>query len=209
MKRLIFLFYFCSVSAGLILSGCTKKKSSPIYIPEQMIEYSVFQAGSYWIFKNEITGRSDSIYILNSPRHDYLNISGMQGGQIWEFYYIVYGGSLFQEAMLSPSENDIIFKNGFYYGEQNPCLMSASFQPGFIQENIEFSFRNLEYFDSVEINNKMFYNVIHTLWQKTPNSGDTTTADYFIAKSVGFIKLNLKENKHDTTWTLLRYHVFQ
>ena len=174
-----------------------------------MIEYSVFQAGSYWVFKNEISGMDDSIYIINSPGHSYWNISGMEGGQIWEFYNVVYAGSLFQDALVYPSEYDMVFRNGFYYEEQIPCLMAASFQPGYIQEDILYSFKNLGYFDSLEINNKMFYNVIHTQWQKTPNSGDTTTADYFIAKSIGFIKLSLKENKHDTTWTLLSYHVYQ
>jgi hypothetical protein len=209
MKHLILLFVFCSLSAGLILSGCAKKKSSTLYIPEQMIEYSVFQAGSYWVFKNEITGIDDSIYIICPPIHGFSNISGMEGGQIWEGYNIVYSGSLFQEGMVYPSEYDMIFKHGIIPEEPCPCLMSLSFHPGFTDANIPYLFKNLEYFDSLKINNNMFYQVLHTQWKWTHSQGDTTTADYFLAKSIGIIKLNQRDNKHDTTWTLLRYHVYQ
>jgi hypothetical protein len=209
MKRLIFLFFFCSLSAGLILPGCTKKRSTTFYIPEQIKEYSVFQVGSYWIFKNEITGIDDSIYILYQPRHGYWNISGMEGGAIWEFYNVVYGGSLFQEAMVYPSEYDMIFKHGIISEESCPCLMSASFHPGFTDANIPYLFKNLEYFDSLGINNNIFYQVLHTQWKCTHSQGDTTIVDYLIAKSAGIIKLSQHDNKHDTTWTLLRYHILQ
>jgi len=205
------LVIICCLIVLSLVSGCRKKNSTTTYIPDQLKEYSVFQAGSYWVYRNETNSQIDSCYILTAPFHDYINLTEMEGGSILEFYCNVFGGSLIQETIISPTKNDVVFRNGFLGGDESPCLMSASFRAGFVDASIPYVFKNLEYFDSLSINNKMYYQVIHTQWKLTTtwSSDDTVTSEYFIAKSVGFIKLYQKQNTIGTTWSLLRYHVLQ
>jgi len=194
-----------------VVSGCRKKKATTTYIPEQLKEYSVFLAGSYWVFKNETTLAIDSSYILEL-NHGFRNPGlELDLGPNDEVYGMGFSGTLIEGSIVLPGETDILFKNGFIVGDQSPCLKSASFRAGFVDSSIPYVFKNLEYFDSLSVNNKMYYQVIHTQWKWTTtwSSDDTVTSEYFIAKSIGFIKLYQKQNTIGTTWSLLRYHVFQ
>jgi len=67
--KIRFILFCCII---LLVSSCSKKNVETIYIPEYLKQYGVFQVGSYWVFKNELTGIIDSSFIV-SPPYIYFN----------------------------------------------------------------------------------------------------------------------------------------
>jgi hypothetical protein len=182
----------------LIFSGCSRKKIAPTYITEQLKSYAVFQVGSYWIFKNEITGVFDSTYILTAPHFFFLGNSdeapNAQGCSIR------YGGTIISGSILNPYEDDLTFPNGL----KSPCLIFSNVPPGVVE-----NFKNIAIFDSLKVNNKFYYDVINTSNLIAFENGDTIVYTFYLAKLIGLIKISKKENKHDTTWSLINQHVIQ
>jgi hypothetical protein len=210
MKRILPFFCLCLLLISILISGCKKNTAqTQDDIPQQYKDYGIFQVGSYWIFKNEITREIDSSYVLYPPNYGCENFFGVQGGPIWEYCFIDYGGNLILQASMTPYEYDITFPSKIMDDFYCPCLMSTSSEHHIVDDDKHYLFKNLVYFDSLEINNKMFYQVINSQWKWIHGASDTLTASYFIAKSIGFIKLKLGNNTSDTTWSLLRYHVIQ
>jgi hypothetical protein len=199
MKRVIIFFWFCLLLASLI-SGCNEKKhGSIVRIPEQLKPYSVFQLGSYWIFKNETTDKTDSIFLLVPPL---FMIHESSDGPSFEFCFLTYDSSLISNGGINWEQYWLVFTKR--YG--GPCLMAESFQPGYTDHR---GFINIEKFDSLEINNKVYYDVINTQYRPVSFDRDTMVYTYYLAKSIGLIKFNLRLNSKDTNWSLLRYHVVQ
>lgn len=178
-------------------SGC-RKKNDPTYIPENVKSYTVFQVGSYWIFKNEVTGSIDSTYISEAP-HYFFN-----GDEYIPPYAeacaVRYGGAILSVSMVSPGGVDLWFLNGTYC----QCLQFYNDPPG-----ANSNFTNIKTFDSLEVNNKYYHEVINTESRIRFANGDTLFYTFYIAKSVGIIKLDKRKNEFDTTWSLIRSHVVQ
>ena len=182
----------------LIFSGCSKKDIPPTYIPEQLKSYAVFQVGSYWIYKNEITGEFDSTYILSTPRFFFLGSS--QEFPNTERCSIRYGGTIFSGSILNPYEEDLLFSDGI----DSPCLEFYDLPAGVVS-----SFKTIAKFDSLKVNGKFYYNVINTSNYIAFANGDSTVYTFYLAKSIGLIKMNKSVNIQDTTWSIIRNHVIQ
>ncbi|MCX6305488.1 MAG: hypothetical protein NT040_11020 [Bacteroidetes bacterium] len=197
---------FISVQLLLLLSvfiGCSKKSGYNEYIPEQLKQYSVFQEGSYWVYKNESTGMIDSSYLLKPPVYLYNDPVNDPPQNRYETCDIYFGGTFLLHSTTSTSDYLMSFKNA----SGSVCLYN-NFQPGYTLDNDYYhSFMNLNYFDSLIINNKTFYHVMNTQYKSWNHQGDTTTYTYYLAKSIGLIKFTLDKNHQDTSWSILRYHV--
>ena len=177
--------------------GCSNKKPALVLIPELLKEYSVFNVGSFWIFKNEMNGKSDSSFIQVPPRF----IPGGYGEDDpnIETCYVTYGGAFMAGAAIDPNICSINFVNRL----NGNCLEYYNHP----QENNDWHFKIIQNLDSVTINQIVYYNVLNTQYKATASPGDTMTFTFYLAKSIGLIKFNLHGNDRDTTWSLLRYHV--
>ena len=192
---------FIAVQLFLLLSvliGCSKKSGYNEYIPEQLKQYSVFQKGSYWVYLNEATGAIDSSYLSKPPFYLYNDPVNDPPQNRYETCDIYFGGNFLSHSFTRTSDYTIIFNNG----KGSICLYD-NFQPGYTQR----SFKNLNYFDSLVVNNKTYYHVMNTQYKSWNHPGDTTIYTYYLAKSTGLIKFSLNINHQDTTWSILRYHV--
>lgn len=204
MRKFDLVFWFFLILNLIFLQGCHKKEPSTVYIPEQLKVYSVFQVGSFWIYKNETTGEIDSTIIQVSPQFSYIQISG--DGPIFEKCVINFDSPLISSSYTYLDEYWITLKNGL----PSICLRSTSFQPGYIYAYNQFSyFKNISYSDSLIINDNVFYNVMNTLYKTITLNLDTITYTFYLAKSVGLVKLNIKINNNDTTWSLIKHHAVQ
>jgi hypothetical protein len=203
MRKFNLTFWFCLAVNFIFIQGCHKQEPFIETIPEQLRVYSIFQAGSFWIYKNETTREIDSTFIHFPPQFTYFQVDEYL---FFELCDINYGGTLISSSLSSWDEYRITKKNEL----SSPCLRSASFQPGYIYSYYHNTyFKNISYFDSLIINDNVFYDVMNTLYKTTNENQDTLTYTFYLAKSVGLVKLNLKINNFDTTWSLLRYHVVQ
>ena len=70
MKRCNFILIIL-ILFSILITSCKKKQAVVTdYIPSELKEYALFQPGSFWIYKNENTGKIDSTYISKKPEFD-------------------------------------------------------------------------------------------------------------------------------------------
>lgn len=202
MNRCKYIYIIFILLIVLSFQGCKKNSSTTIYIPKQLKDYSVFKEGSYWIFLNENTGVIDSMYIQNPPSFTY---SRNGDGPIIEKCNTYYGGSLLASSYAIWSEFGVTMQNDI----SNFCLMSESFQPGYTVDLQDLYFKNINYFDTLKINNNICTSVMNTYCRTITLNKDTAIYSFYLSKFIGFVKINLHRHNADTTWSIIRYHVIQ
>jgi hypothetical protein len=64
-------------------------------------------------------------------------------------------------------------------------------------------------YDSLYINNQLFTHVVNTQYNAVFNRGDTTRYTFYTAKHTGLIKFNIHSTSYDSTWSVIRYKIYQ
>jgi hypothetical protein len=54
------------ISLVFIIFSC-KKEDHNHYVSQEFKEWTIFKPGSYWVYKNETTNVTDSIYVISNP----------------------------------------------------------------------------------------------------------------------------------------------
>ncbi len=203
MKLNLLLFFLLT----LLTAGCMKVNEGPTtyYIPSRLKEYSIFKKDSYWVYKNETTGKEDSSYLLYQPDFSYNHEGGYEYDDIFEKCSVFYGGDFFNHATISNVEYFLALKS-YNYVAINP----SSFTPGdtlIIEPRIKLI--NLPFIDSLLFDDTIFHDVFVTKYLYFSQQNDTSYFISYFAKKVGLIRLNHKELAGDTTWTLIRYKTIQ
>ncbi len=204
MERLTFALALTAIF-GLLFQSCKKDEPTTHYIPASLKEYAVFQSGSYWIYKNEITGHLDSAFISSPPVYRYNHSGGYDYDPIDEACQINYFGSFIQTAYIYFDMYYLFFK-----GYNCQVMDATSYEPGhvFILGS-ESTLTNIASLDSMTINNHTFHNVFVTRWQRITSQSDTIRFTSYFVKKIGLIKYDQMMYNTDTTWTLLRSHLVQ
>ncbi|MDP4281720.1 MAG: hypothetical protein Q8867_06165 [Bacteroidota bacterium] len=186
--------------------SCKKEKSYTYYISQELKTYAVFQPGSYWVYKNELTGVLDSSYINIPPGYTYTHLGEHLSDPIWESCNTLYCGNFIYSSYVDQDKYAIDF-----YSWGSTCLMSNKFKPGFLYEiQSNMYFKDVDEIDSLVINNNKYYHVLNTQYlSKSIFDGDSIIYSYYLVKSLGLIKISKKVHNIDTSWSLLRYHVVQ
>ncbi len=200
--KIRFILFCCII---LLVSSCSKKNVETIYIPEYLKQYGVFQVGSYWVFKNELTGIIDSSFIVSPPYFYFYQSSDLSEPAIQECDER-YEGTFLGVSNLIPDDYSIGFKSG----TEGNCLKNKTFQPGYIFQEDQFdSYKEINSFDSLIVNNVKYYNVLNTQYESESYKGDSILLTFYLVKSIGLIKYDQRIGDQDTTWSLLRYHIIQ
>jgi len=190
---------------SITLLGCKKKEVQTYYISDYLKHYSIFQFGSYWIFKNETTSMIDSSFIKSPPFfHFYQNY---QTDPIMQICDIEYGGNFILGSQITYGNYYLSLKPG----PGGSCLRDP-FQPGWFEYNgYNELLKDVQAYDTLIINNIIFTNVLCTqILQFHTQKRDTSYYTFYFCKSVGLIKYNKRlYNSNDSTWSLLRFHVIQ
>ena len=204
---IVFLVIFLIISVFASQSCKDKPKTQVlISISEQMKEYSVFKSGSYWVFINDINGRTDSCYIEKPAKFTFIQKDYPNVDSIWEYCGIFYGGNFIYGTWIDNNFYGI----GLNSGTGNPCLSKDNFQPGFTYSfNANHILRNMTFYDSIVINGNSFYSVMVTQYLSYVEFNDTIKYTYYLGKNIGLIQYNRKEKNSDTTWSLQRYKIIQ
>jgi len=204
MKRCNFILIIL-ILFSILITSCKKKQAVVTdYIPSELKEYALFQPGSFWIYKNENTGKIDSTYISKKPEFDNYSAS-YDNNTITELCQVFYDGSFLFKTNLSPSIYDILFTD---YGFE--AINSRSFQPNqLFQLNGATTLKYFPLVDSMKFDNNTFHNVFVTQWQYINLQRDTFKNTSYFVKKVGLIKFNHKEPNADTTWHLINYKAVQ
>jgi len=214
MKKL-----FLSVFLIALLTTCSKSpvKQSITLGPEYNISaefktWTIFNKGSWWVYKNEKTNFADTTKLTHGPFYNKELCGNCPVIEYMWFYmtgpvviqYDVEGGKN-ENASLHIRKDDgseiLAFTNKTL---TDPAHSDSS--------GYGFKYQFIEKLDSMVMNGKTISNIYHTKlsWQKTyyedpPYLG----CDYYFAKGIGLILLKKNYPSTDTTWSLMDWHTVQ
>jgi hypothetical protein len=201
MKTKKFLIFFLLF---IIVLSCNKSSTLTIYVADSFKPWSLFQAGSYWVYLDEKKHMTDSTYVDIPP------VSWFTPPQPVSVQYEAisykFSNSFLTVAEIgadNESESGLGY-NDFISGGSVLNLYVINQVSNFVSSTCKV----IERLDTVTINNHLFTNVIHTRdtnyflkfrWIK----------DYYLAKNIGLLKFKIKTPTIDSTWSILRWHVIQ
>jgi hypothetical protein len=183
--------------------GCHKKGVDTHYVSQFLKDYTVFKPGSYWIYKNETTGKTDSCYIIKFTdifRQD----AGYSTDPYLEFILVSYQSEVLTSMYIDVDQATLSCK----FAEGN-CLRASNVPPVFEYDKYH-KYEFLGSFDTVNVNGVNFADIVNTKYSQNgagvlPYNNYVLT--YYLSKSIGLIKYRQQLDNYDTTWTLLRYHI--
>jgi hypothetical protein len=203
MKRIKNYFLFLVIGTS-ILHSCNKKQNVlTYYIPNELKEYAVFQPGSYWVFKNDLTEKFDTSNIIIAPNFSYYHEGGYNSDPIWEKCTLYYKGSFLFSAYLDPYLYSLDI-HGHVFEPLNP----QSFTPGKVFKlDARTTLNYSGIIDTLTIFGKSYQNVFTTTNSFVNQQNDTVNNICYFVKMIGLIKYIHSEAGQDSTWSLYDYHV--
>ena len=198
MKNLIFIITIISIV--FIASDCKKEEKPTVYMPQEFKDYVDFPVGSYWIYEDSISGAIDSVYIYNI-KNEIVNSSHCHFK--WE--------DLIQKLY---SNNSVVNTNHILAITDNPLTYKLIGKYFFIYKNdmlINFEssgIKYINYYDSLNINNKYYYN-INCFYQYSSSNINCWTKDVGVIRKVIKTLKVTDTSSIDTNivWKLKRYHI--
>jgi hypothetical protein len=202
MKKIPVLSFFLLLLLGI--SGC-KKSYDHYTISDNFRTWLDYRRGSYWIFKSENSGKTDSTSVWERTSstsdaekgdgyyYDYIDLK-LKSQFLHEIY--LRGNAGYESAAITTNKAD--FPEAFRSG-------------GVIDQVIIWNkgiYQELEPLDTLVLNTRNFYNVRHTRMEGTLQ-GDTIIREYFFSRYIGVVKFRQKYKSTDSTWTLVRWSVSQ
>lgn len=187
------------LSAGLMMVcmySCFKEFPT-YYIPEEMKTYIDFPEGSYWIYEDSLSGRIDSVYLLERT-------SRIMSDDAFQIKYEHLSQRHFFSAI------DDIYKGwtdvDFTYSSNHCSFVYTGMLSHYIGE-IPVGKRNQEvryaaYYDSLPVNG-IRHKRVKQMQYFLPDG--TLKADYYWAPDVGLIKRS--EPADTAVWLLKRYYI--
>jgi hypothetical protein len=176
--------------------GCHKNDNEThdyIYI-NSGIKSQEFKPGSYWIYQNDSTQKTDSTYIyyvrqdFEDKYHGLGYSTSTEYYEIWYYNNITSGNPSFKERI----ESVFVWRtiNSNVYGPIWEEIYTL---------NPSYPLSRVLFFDSLQLGNHMFYNVDKVT--------DPDSNDYYTAKSIGVVKKVIRDTTDRGTWNLLRWKI--
>ena len=203
-KSLLTLFLLPCILLSLQCKrpDCSKDVPITLMIPQEILDYVDFKAGSYWVFQDSATGRIDSEVVLSSKHtmenvdaynkcqeiatmrrfenieinfRRYDSLGTLTGGWLREFD----NGPKYRNRSL---DKFFVINNG-----GNSFVIGYPFDEIYGENSYEIHESKL---DSILLNGKMYYNVIEVL-ELFQAKTDFVIYSYF-AKNIGLIQRGTK-----------------
>jgi hypothetical protein len=220
MKKLYLLFAL-SLAGAFVFNSCNKDdfeaKNWPI--PQEVLDYYYFSAGSYWVFENDKTGDKDTL-VVSSHRKYWIDgsngdkyeqadvyINSSLDGYTYHYYVMTQGSAgCIRGGAKNPCYSIMCskFKTGDVFGES--ISMFYDIRVGF-ESFGDFSsdksrLKIKEFYTSLSTSGNLFNKVVKVeiTYSLISNRKDII---FYWAKDAGIIK---KENITDSqTWNLIDY----
>lgn len=220
--------YFIILLTLIIIAGCSKElEFKSVYIDLALKAKYNFKKGSYWIYKDSISGRIDSFYLLQT--NNYIPTSISHQRQLNEFLdiYIVQkiGTTLINDSIrweivleardkLLPSLVSFYFRKMLdtsitFYNFYTSNLLSN--QRVIYNYNYTSTGGSMKLLDNFYLLGNVYNNVAEIHFGNVANNKNDCT--YYFNDSVGYIKMHIhNEDTHNTineVWELQRWYVIK
>lgn len=196
----------CLVSSllafSLISTGCEKDRIG--ILPDNFREYFDFQEESWWVYVNDSTGETDSTWV-SEYRTDWILTETSTNTIQTEYLYVT------RTRSSDFTEIRELFR-GFTDGSTGEVFMKEGFGRTLWwppeSQNRPAELTLLGIYDSLNINGKVFYDVIGTRndeYYLIPSSEGIGVVEFYYAKNIGLVHWHIK-GKNDS-WTLQNYYI--
>jgi len=224
----------------VIIFSCKSKHQIISYpVPDALKKACLFQKGSYWVYLNDSTHLTDSVYLISDP---------VQGSFNDDFNNIVYyystllksgflSGYSISGEFVNSTSNGCPFLITTYYDigycdSSFPAFIlyddtltnhkgTTSYQCGDFKDAVHDNaqFTELGSFSTYKINNLIFNRVLITRSVKQMHfyPSDSDTLDFYFSPGIGLINYIFRGDivpgsiysRTIINWSLLRYHIVQ
>jgi hypothetical protein len=204
----------------LIFIGCKKSPfhenllPGPWYtIPVEMKAWTMFKPGSYWIYKNEVTGISDSSNYKYGPYYEEDKcINCPQYQKIW---YFVTSPFFVKFKLIGGADSNarLELTTRMHIDGSKTLTYNTLMHPDNLIDSSDYctTYRSLGVFNNFVVNGNVFNNVIGTRVDRRANCfyGDAYYYETYFAKNIGILKFHSHMSTGDTTMTLVKWHTIQ
>lgn len=232
MKRKSFLyvpfFLFCITLLGV--NACRDKENgglanpSVITIPQEAFDYCYFKPGTWWAYRDSVSGDLDTIYVTEARRGFDSSYFKSYGGRkpVYEWFTYTEFSTSF------PFKNVYTLHTSFSNCDNMPChkIIRSKSEPGkaygegiyfFYKIQVGFSsfasysatterINIVDFIDTFTHNNNVYYGVAIINITKD-KSEDNSATNFYHAKNVGVIRREII-NKNQV-WQLIAHNIIQ
>lgn len=211
--------FFLSALLMAMLIACSKSTfqqpftPGPAYnIPAEFKAWTIFNPGSWWVYKNEKTNVIDTTKFTHGPFYNKELCGNCPVIEYMWFYlkgpvvimYDVQGGKNENASLRIMREN----------GSEILAFTNKTIADPSQSDSSEYSFKYqlVEQLDSWTMNGKTFSNIYHTKfsWLRTSYEEPSYPGyDFYFARGIGLILLKKNYSSTDTTWSLVNWHTVQ
>jgi hypothetical protein len=221
MKKLLIAALITTVLAAMAISmtGCNKSVAEPpryYQTPLEVADYLGFPVGSFFIYKDSVTGSFDSITVTESDRRklfrpSHLGRNLLGAYTVPDYYYDSLGFRMALQTSsgavdwLRISHVELGSDPNRYYGYDQRGYEALVFVYPVTEDWKNTSDDGVFLIPSMTVEGIIYNNVYRVLDSQGVASPTTYySVDYYWAKGVGVIKKIYKTNTETHSWTLVR-----
>ncbi len=191
-----------------LLHSCSKMERTEYPFPDDLKPYCMFKKGSYWIYRNDLTGSKDSACLLSTPTIRWGPYS--ETGSLFAQYATGWFGGNFIYSFSAGYDwhaSEYRLYHTYFHEPGSESILSGHIVKGYseINERDNFNYRVIGIEDTLTIGNTVYHGVLTTQFARLrhPN-GDSVKYTYFFDKVHGLVKFVRGYGGIDTTWSLQR-----
>lgn len=197
---------FAGILVFLSVYSCKKEEPEHFRLSAEFKRWTVFNVGSYWIFQNDSTFQTDSVFVKEPPRVLDAPAYSSKDNFTMEWIEMSYSSAFLKSTTQNVREGGMETYS-ISINNNVPVALIASgsdnFIPYYNYENTGAYTYQLLFQDSVfYLGPKKYNNVVCTQFTK---SGEKLTC--WFAKDIGLIKVSGENTVPAYSWSLLRYQL--
>lgn len=217
LKKIFLVF----ASMTLLAWSCQEDDPDYYTINQEAKEWGVYKLGSWWVYKQENTNITDSIFVSKYEESIYEEVSDKKLQFYKEFFFIMYR-NLDDNVITSEYIEPVGYEGTLIRIKESNQAVNSIYDAGllFLTPEILHNFNYItntptqiiNIFDSLKIENKYYKNVVHT--QSTVTNYITednyeTVNEYWLSKNNWIIKKIIRTNSDTTIWNLIKLNIIQ
>jgi hypothetical protein len=208
--------FFCLLLT-VVLTACTKAPYPPDFvpgpaynIPAEFKAWTIFNHGSWWVYKNERTGVTDT----TTNRHGPFYHKELCGNcPVIEYMWFYLNGTVVTMYDVQGGENEnAILRIRRENGSAVPALTNKTLtDPAHTDSSYGVQYQFVEQIDAMTLNGNILSNVYHTRFELQSYYGNPPFRSYefYFARGIGLVMLKKIYTSTDTTWSLVDWHTEQ